>query len=72
MGYHRPIFAPNSPIPKSRKFPQTGCRSYLRAMNVQIFGVQKDADTRKALRFFKERRIPVHFVYFKIKGPSKG
>ena len=41
-------------------------------MNVQIFGVQKDADTRKALRFFKKRRIPVHFVDFKIKGPSKG
>lgn len=41
-------------------------------MNVQIFGVQKDADTRKALRFFKERRIPVHFVDFKMKGPSKG
>jgi arsenate reductase len=41
-------------------------------MNIQIFGVQKDADTRKALRFFKERRIQVHFVDFKIKGPSKG
>ena len=41
-------------------------------MNVRIFGVKNDADTRKALRFFKERRVPVHFVDFKVKGPSKG
>ena len=41
-------------------------------MSVQIFGVKNDADTRKALRFFKERRVPVHFVDFKVKGPSKG
>lgn len=41
-------------------------------MDVQIFGVKNDADTRKALRFFKERRIKVHFVDFKVRGPSKG
>jgi Spx/MgsR family transcriptional regulator len=41
-------------------------------MNVQIFGIKNDADTRKALRFFKERRIDVHFVDFKVKAPSKG
>jgi arsenate reductase-like glutaredoxin family protein len=41
-------------------------------MDVQIFGVKKDADTRKALRFFKERRMKVHFVDFNIRGPSKG
>lgn len=41
-------------------------------MDVQIFGVKNDADTRKALRFFKERRIPVHFVDFKVRGPSRG
>ncbi len=41
-------------------------------MDVQIFGVNKNADTRKALRFFKERRIKVHFVDFKIRGASKG
>jgi len=29
---------------------------------VQIFGVKKSADTRKALRFFSERRIKTHFV----------
>lgn len=41
-------------------------------MNVQIFGTKNDANTRKALRFFKERRINVHFVDFKVKAPSKG
>lgn len=40
-------------------------------MDVQIFGVKNDSDTRKALRFFKERRINVHFVDFKVKGPSR-
>jgi arsenate reductase len=32
------------------------------AMEVQVFGVKKSADTRKALRFFAERRIKTHFV----------
>ena len=41
-------------------------------MEVQIFGVKSDADTRKALRFFQERRIKVHFVDFKVRSPSKG
>ena len=40
-------------------------------MNVQIFGVKGNADTRKALRFFSERRIPTHFVDLKQKAPSK-
>ena len=31
-------------------------------MEVQVFGVKKSADTRKALRFFSERRVKVHFV----------
>jgi len=29
---------------------------------VQIFGIRKSADTRKALRFFSDRRIKTHFV----------
>lgn len=29
---------------------------------MQIFGIKKSADTRKALRFFSERRIKTHFV----------
>ena len=31
-------------------------------LEVQIFGIRKSADTRKALRFFSERRIKIHFV----------
>jgi arsenate reductase len=31
-------------------------------VEVQIFGVKKSADTRKALRFFSERRVKTHFV----------
>jgi len=41
-------------------------------VEVQIFGTQKSADTRKAQRFFKERRIPVHFVDLKVRAASKG
>ena len=29
---------------------------------MQIFGIKKSADTRKALRFFAERRVKTHFV----------
>jgi arsenate reductase-like glutaredoxin family protein len=41
-------------------------------MEVQIFGIQKNQDTRKALRFFSERRIKVHFVDFRDRPASKG
>jgi arsenate reductase len=41
-------------------------------MNIQIFGLQKCADTRKAQRFFKERGIRFQFVDLKQKGLSKG
>lgn len=41
-------------------------------MEVQIFGTRKSADTRKALRFFKERRIKVHFVDLQIRAASRG
>jgi len=39
---------------------------------IQVFGSKKHPDVRRALRFFAERRIPVHFVDFKIRGPSVG
>ena len=41
-------------------------------MNIQIFGTKKNADTRKAERFFKERGIKYQFVDIKEKGLSKG
>ena len=31
-------------------------------MEVQIFGLKKSAETRKAIRFFSERRVRAHFV----------
>jgi len=39
---------------------------------VQIFGVKKSADTRKALRFFAERRIRTHFVDLTERAASLG
>ena len=39
---------------------------------VQIFGVKKSADTRKAQRFFAERRIRVHFVDLMERAASLG
>jgi arsenate reductase-like glutaredoxin family protein len=41
-------------------------------MEVQIFGVKKDADTRKALRFFAERRVKTHFVDLQERAASLG
>src|SRR5690606_3029659 len=42
------------------------------AMEVQIFGTRKSSDTRKAQRFFQERRIRVHFVDLAERGASPG
>ena len=41
-------------------------------MEVQIFGIRKSADTRKALRFFSERRIKTHFVDLNERAASLG
>jgi len=41
-------------------------------MDVQIFGVKKNAETRKALRFFAERRVKVHFVDLMERAASRG
>ena len=41
-------------------------------MNIQIFGTKKSFDTKKAQRFFKERRIKFQFVDLAEKGMSKG
>lgn len=41
-------------------------------MEVQIFGVKKSADTRKALRFFSERRVKTHFVDLDERAASLG
>lgn len=41
-------------------------------MDVQIFGVKKNAETRKALRFFAERRVKAHFVDLQERAASRG
>jgi arsenate reductase-like glutaredoxin family protein len=41
-------------------------------LEVQIFGIRKSADTRKALRFFSERRIKTHFVDLMERAASLG
>lgn len=41
-------------------------------MDVQIFGIRKSPDTRKALRFFAERRIRTHFVDLQERAASPG
>lgn len=37
-----------------------------------MFGTQKNQDTRRALRFWSERRVKVHFVDLKERAASKG
>jgi arsenate reductase (glutaredoxin) len=41
-------------------------------MEVQVFGTKKSADTRKALRFFAERRVKTHFVDLNERAASLG
>ncbi len=41
-------------------------------MTVQVFGFRHCQDTRKAQRFFTERRIAIHFVDLDERPASKG
>ncbi len=41
-------------------------------VSVQIFGIKASAATRAAERFFKERRVQIHFVDLKQKPMSAG
>ena len=41
-------------------------------MNVQVFGFKNCQDTRKALRFFSERRLAVHFVDLDERPAARG
>ena len=41
-------------------------------MNIQIFGTKKCFETKKAERYFKERKIKYQFIDMKDKGMSKG
>jgi arsenate reductase-like glutaredoxin family protein len=41
-------------------------------VNVQIYGTKRCADSRKAERFFKERRADLHIIDLGAKGMSAG
>lgn len=41
-------------------------------LEVQVFGTRKCAETRKALRYFAERRVKVHFVDLEERAASVG
>lgn len=41
-------------------------------MNIQIFGEKKCFDTKKAERYFKERRVKYQMIDMKEKGMSRG
>src|ERR1051325_7908769 len=62
-------FPYSAPAPRNDGRPPQGAAPMfpysalsLELMEVQIFGFKKSAHTRKALRFFAERRIKTHFV----------
>lgn len=57
--------------------PEPGSRpplqqSPLQQSNTQIFGFNDCQDTRKALRFFAERRVAVHFVNLAERPAARG
>jgi arsenate reductase-like glutaredoxin family protein len=60
-----PRFVSNVSNPASNPGPGTH-------VDVQIFGIKKHADTRKALRFFAERRMKTHFVDLVERAASLG
>lgn len=39
---------------------------------IQVFGLERDASTRAALRFFKERRVPIAFVDLRKRPIAQG
>jgi arsenate reductase-like glutaredoxin family protein len=42
------------------------------SLEVQIFGTRKCQETRKALRFFAERRVKTHFMDLQVRAASLG
>src|SRR3954451_22260891 len=69
------VRAPGAGRSHRRRSPRTCARAAgvdSRRMEVQIFGTRKSPDTRKALRFFAERRVRVHFVDLQERAASPG
>jgi len=50
----------------------TGAKGPPVSLEVQIFGTKKCQDTRKALRFFAERRVTTHFMDLQVRAASPG
>ena len=42
------------------------------SLEIQIFGTKKCQDTRKALRFFAERRVKTHFMDLQVRAAAPG
>ena len=59
----------NIELARTRRFFSGRRRATL---NIQVFGLKKCRETQKAERYFKERKIPFHFVDLREKGLSKG
>ncbi len=41
-------------------------------MNIQVFGTKKSFDTKKAQRYFKERRVKFQFIDVRGEGDEQG
>jgi hypothetical protein len=67
-----PAFAPTGSAGPAISLACRPAALYLGNMEVQIFGTKKSADTRKALRFFSERRVRTHFVDLQQRAASPG
>ena len=52
--------------------PGSSLTSFARLVEVQVFGTKKSAETRKALRFFSERRIRAHFIDLNERAAAPG
>ena len=57
-------------ISQKKKSPRP--RGQEAAMNIQIFGKSKCFDTKKAERYFKERRVKYQYIDMKKYGISRG
>src|SRR5678815_5967452 len=54
-----------SPAPRLAHLRKHVPDTAVQPRQVQVFGTKKSADTRKALRFFAERRIPVSYTHLR-------
>lgn len=70
LGSRRFVLDMPARLPLRALPPHLSIYSGLSPMNVQIFGRRDCSDSRKAERWFKERKIPFQFIDLKEKGFS--